>query len=87
MNNLSHCRFSYEGCQWFWITSGRTYKPSKTSLNWANRAPGRAPVDTRDDMLLTSVDGVQTAKAAVQGSVRESYRNRTKFENENNGGL
>ena len=28
------------------------YKPSKTSLNCANRAPGRAPVEIRDDMLL-----------------------------------
>lgn len=28
------------------------HEPSKTSLNWANRAPGRAPVETRDDMLL-----------------------------------
>ena len=28
------------------------YEPSKTSLNCANRAPGRAPVETRDDMLL-----------------------------------
>lgn len=33
------------------------YEPSKTSLNWANRAPGRAPVETRDDILLAIVDG------------------------------
>ena len=28
------------------------YEPSKTSLNCANRAPGRAPVEIRDDMSL-----------------------------------
>ena len=63
------------------------YRPSKTSLNWANRAPGRAPVETRDDMLLKFVNGVKIAKMAVLGSVRGSCRDRMKLENENNGGL
>ena len=80
MSNLSHCRFSYKDCQCFGITGGRAYKPSKTSLNWANRAPGRAPVETRDDMLLTFVNGVTIAQMAVLGSVRGSCRNRVKLE-------
>ena len=47
------------------------YEPSKTSLNWANRAPGRAPVETRDDMLLRLYGGFRAmSNMAALGSAK-----------------
>lgn len=52
ISNLSYCRLSYMTVSVLRPEAkGMGYGPSKTSLNCANRAPGRAPVETRDDML------------------------------------
>ena len=52
------------------------YEPSKTSLNCANRAPGRAPVEIRDDMLLRLrrvLDKTADGNSEIR-SVREKRR-------------
>ena len=63
------------------------YKPSRTSLNWANRAPGRAPVETRDDMSPISVVLFGTSEESCSDQAKAKCGGCMKLENGNNGRL